>query len=515
MKTKQTFREMESGYWFLVPAALLVAILTRSTLALMIYGVAVPAALAIFWKIRGQLTERRAVLLLLLAGLALRLGYALYTDPFIRQHDVTGTAGHKEYILQLVENGSFANSYRNQFYHPPLHHLISAGVYKLTSLFGAPEGLRWECIQMMTCLYSTVSMWLSYRLFREFNLRKGGLLVAMALVAFHPTFIIMAGSINNDILSVTLALGALLAAVRWYKRPSYGHIVAIALCIGLGMMTKLSVAMIAFAVAFLFFDKLVRCCKAKQLDTANCPDLLPPRKLMSQFGLFAAICLPLGLWWSARLVTTFGISPTYVPLLSPDSWQYVGDHSVTDRLLNFSPHQFDQVFIGWGVERSQNFCFADYYEFNPLIALLKTSMFGEYSLTIGTLFSDVVCVVLFWVNAVLVVVSLIAMVRFVVRRSDRFSLPMRIGLALVWAVIFGMYIQFCLSYPHVCTQNMRYAVPLIPLGALFLGAAVAALSDRKGKLGKPARFVTGGIYGLTGAFAACSSVMFMLLSFRK
>lgn len=76
--------------------------------------------------------------------------------------------------------------------------------------------------------------------------------MSFSLIAFNPSFIIFAGSINNDILSITFMLGAILWTLRWYKTRTMRNIIPIALCIGFGMMTKLSVALVAPAVGLLF-----------------------------------------------------------------------------------------------------------------------------------------------------------------------------------------------------------------------------------------------------------------------
>lgn len=76
--------------------------------------------------------------------------------------------------------------------------------------------------------------------------------MVVSLIAFNPSFIIFAGSINNDILSITFMLGAILWTLRWYKTRTMRNIIPIALCIGFGMMTKRPVALVAPAVGLLF-----------------------------------------------------------------------------------------------------------------------------------------------------------------------------------------------------------------------------------------------------------------------
>ena len=119
-----------------------------------------------------------------------------------------------------------------------------------------------------------------------------------------PTFFILAGSVNNDMLSVLFSLTALMLAVKWYKNPTMSGILRLALAIGLGMMTKLSVAMVAPAVAVLFAVKFFQSRFSAALSH-NFPRLRRSRSL--------------GLWWGVRNLIKSGVPITYVPVISKKS----------------------------------------------------------------------------------------------------------------------------------------------------------------------------------------------------
>ena len=199
-----------------------------------------------------ETTEKRrkairiaVILLIFLAGFLLRLNYAAKTDIYTRQHDIgrIGSSGHIGYIQYICENGrlpDFDVRTKWQFYHPPLHHAVAAVWVKIQTLCGAElydamMGVRW-----LTTLYSTLTMFVFYRLLRLLGYDGLSLYVPFALIAFHPTFIILAGSVNNDCLAVTLAFTAMYFAVRWYKTRGWGAIIGLGLSIGLAMLTKLS-----------------------------------------------------------------------------------------------------------------------------------------------------------------------------------------------------------------------------------------------------------------------------------
>ena len=92
----------------------------------------------------------------------------------------------------------------------------------------------------------------AYKIFRYFGLKGKALYIPLAVVSFHPAFIIFSGSINNDVLSAAFMMGAFLCALNWYREQSMKNILKTALCTGLGMMTKLTAALVAPPVAVIF-----------------------------------------------------------------------------------------------------------------------------------------------------------------------------------------------------------------------------------------------------------------------
>ncbi len=426
-------------------------------------GVVLAVAAAVYLICIKKLTTRRLILLMFILGFLLRLAYIVSISIKTKQHDVGSLEkmnGHLGYIGYLVYNGSLPDiDVREvyQYYHPPLHHILAAVWVRLQRLIGISTENIWENIQLLTMFYSCLCMILSYKIFRALGLDGKGLAAAFAVVAFCPTFYILGGSINNDILSVTFLLGAVLNTLYWYQSKSMKRIICIAVCIGCGMMTKLSVWMVAPAVAFIFiyvFFKIIKEWK----------------RWLGQYAAFLGICAPLGLWWGIRNYITHGVPITYVMRLPDTSSQYVGNISVMERIFDFSPSQFADV--------GDQFTMYDgaYNEYNPLVALFKTSMFDE--LFTVRFYPEIAGVnnVLFWSAVILGVVGFISMI-YSFCYSKRLSGVHKIFVGILYAVIFISYYAFCIQFPHVCTENIRYAVPLIVIGAFFAGSAVRDLEN--------------------------------------
>lgn len=449
--------------------------IAEKNIVLLFAAGALIAVFAVFWlKINNKLTTGNVIAIIFLLGFTLRLIYILYTPISSRQHDV-GTFGYADghigYIEHLYRNGSLTEGdVRNydQYYHPPLHHTLEAiWLFILTKIFSVDIYKALECLQFLTMFYSCLIMIITYKILKFFKLDAGAMIAAFCVVAFHPTFLLLSGSINNDVLSIAFALGAVLSTLYWYREQTFGNIIRVALCVGLGMMTKLSVWMIAPGIAALFLTVLI-----KNKDRIA--------KLIAQMCTFGVIAFPLGLWWSVRNLLLFNVPFSYIPAGGvPGEGQYVGHYSVFDRLFNFNLSQFESVydqFTWYG---------GKYFEYNPTIGLLKTAMFDE-----DTYFGlDFLSQALFWSGTVLAVAAFAAMIYVLFKKSNIIDRTIKVFLTMVYATIFIFYYLFCFEYPYTCTENIRYAVPLIIIGIVYLGIILKMFSHKNaGKLQKTAKY---------------------------
>lgn len=65
------------------------------------------------------------------------------------------------------------------------------------------------------------------------------------------------------------------------------------------------------------------------------------------------------------------------------------------------------------------------------------------------------------------------------------------------------YEWFCIGYPYTCTEHIRYAMPLILVGALSIGLGLKYLSPKKSALSRIFVCITAvsvGIFSLISVF---------------
>ncbi len=473
------------------------------TLGAILMGLGTLACAYVWMARKGKLGVEQILMLLFIAGFLLRLFYVLYTplnlESHIRQHDLFDFGsgkGHIGYIEWFYNNGlklvDQDPTTITQFYHPPLHHFLAAMWMRILTTCGFRYERAAASIQFLTLFYSSCCMFLSARIFRMLHLKKNGLILATAVIAFHPTFILLAGSINNDMLSILFIFLTVYATIRWYYNPSSRNILLIALSIGFGMMTKLSVAMVAPPVALVFLIRFLQGSKAKRI------------RLFGDFVAFGCVCIPLGLWYSIRNLVLYDVPLGYVMKLSDTDAQYIGNYTLWQRLFDFSQQPFTNVFanrVSTG---------ADYYEYNLFAGIAKYSVFGEYNLEAYAEGITPFCVALLAFNILLIVLAVGSTVWCLIRKNRYLKRNMKIFLGSYYILMLVQYVVFCMQYPHTCSMDFRYITPTLIINALCLGI-VTEESSRLAKTNETARVLSHVPVIATVLFSLSSTIVYLYL----
>ena len=454
-------------------------------------------AVLVILKLTKRLTFQNALILVFITGVAVRIIYAFYTpiaDNSVRQHDVWRfIAGSGDELLEKFNNRRHAEYIEyiakylklpdadpsgglSQLYHPPLHHILAGLWLRLNITFGMSYKSAVEGIQILTAFYSSTCMITGYKIFRELGLCGKKLFVATTLVSLFPWFFLFAGGVNNDILSVALGFGAILATIKWYKNPKISKLILIALTLGLAMFTKLSMGLLAPAIAYVFLVKFISVCRKREnvIFTRKGEKTIGVIYMICGFALFAVVVFPLGLGWQVKNLVLWDMPLTYVPSLSQNADQYIGFHGVLERLFGFNFDTLTNPFVIWGDKGDWNF-----WEYNLGLGAIKTGLFGEASFfalgksadfkkvvisTIGSAFCE--CLYLFAI--VLILLSLVSLYFFFKNKFYGLNKTLVTMLGLIFITFFANYIIFCFGYPFTCTMNFRYMVPCLFLPILSL-----------------------------------------------
>ena len=436
-------------------------------------------------------------------GFMVKLAYVMNTSVYVRQHDVRnfgGDSGHCGYIEYLLFNHhlpDFDIRERWQFCHPPLHHAISATwIHIKENIFGIGYDPARESLQTITLFYSLCIMITAYKLLRYFGLKGKALYIPLLIISFHPSFIILSGSINNDVLSVAFIMGAVLSALNWYRDRKTSGIIKTALCIGLGMMTKLSAAVAAVPIGLLFMAVFFSHIKTDA------------KKLIGQFAVFGLICVPLGLWFGIRNYIKWDIPLTYVQEMDKSEMQYIGDQSFSDRVTDFSTSQLKSVYLQWAWEDDDGII-QGYNEYNPMIAAMKTSVFGEFvneQSFENAPYLNFAAKILFWDNVLIAAAALICMSAFLFIGCSA-DLFQKLFLVSFWLAMMLSFYKMAHDYPFTCTMNFRYITPTVIIGSIFIGFALNKLKD----CGSKAKYIELTAEACVLIFSSASALIYLTL----
>lgn len=489
-----------SGSMLLVLTFTLIsANITNNIVSIFIMAFLICSALIFWWIKEKSLTTDKIAGIIIILGFALRLLYILYTSIYERQHDNGnfGTGyGHLAYI-EFFWNNLFSlptEDIRNlhQFYHPPLHHFLAGAFLNLFKCFGFSDiNQIGEYVQYLTMFYSCCCMVIMYKILKFFNLKGFALIAGLSIVAFHPTFIILGGSINNDMLCTTFMMASVLNTLYYYKNPTLFNIIKISVCVGCAMMSKLSGWMVAPAIAIIFIVVLIRH-KENWLST------------IKQWLIFGIICVPLALWWEIRNLIMHKVPITYVWQVSPDIAMNVSKtHTAFERLFDFSAFQFQSVYDQY------EWYGCPYYEYNPTIGLFKTSLFDEAQYTSGL---DFWATLLFWTNIILAIFAIVSMVYILIKRTAFKDIITKLFLFTLYIVPVVSYYIFCFGYPFTCTMNIRYAVMTIVVGAIFLSMTLQTFTENiRGN--KTYKYLVISGYSITTIFCISAIITYFMIGY--
>ncbi len=433
------------------------------------------------WAEKG-VTEN-TVQLILFGGFLLRLFYVVLVQSHILQNDLgsltADDTGHMGYIYYLYREGHLPDVNpvgHYQFYHPPLHHVISALLIGIFRMMGYELGEAQELLQVQAVLYGTLTLFFVNKIGIGLRIPPLGRGIGMAFASFLPYGIMMGGALNNDSLMTLLAVMALYYTLVWYERPSYRNIMLMALCIGCAMMTKLSGAIVAPAMAV---PMLYKAWKERERW----------KRWLKEFLCFGAVAFPLGLWYSVLRYVQYGMSFGYVPRLSLKNKQYIGMHEGWSRFFDFD-NAFEYLALRW-----DNAKFADY---NIFVSSVKCAVFGEgYGYRANPALA-MAGTVMFWATLVLMLLTAAGCVLWLCQKRQTALEKAFIGAVLGASIV--SYCQFCLEYPFVCTMNVRYIMVAVYLSFLIMGAAGEGLIERTGRRNALA---AKGMKAVAGTLAGC------------
>ena len=333
----------------------------------------------------------RIFFLLIILNFALGLLY-VYNTPFgSRQHDTGGLIiegrGHLHYIAWLLEKHTLPFFYQQPglpIEHPPLYYVIAALFVKAVSLvrgikcvslvYGEEaHNFLCESLQYLTLFFVSGTIFLFYHIVKLLKMPLIYGLLAFMLMSFYPLFILLSGSLNNDAAFLFFCTLSTLFFMRYILSNRIMILCLSAFFAALALLVKSSAVFVPLGVfLFLCFSWIKRYYSFKKIFLVGM--------------CYAVISLTIGLSWNIYNYFKWSSSPTtnshlyraqlerekgYNPILhtaNTNDDQNISAYSYWDRLLiTIEPEKNPYI-------RTQQ-----PYEYNIWNALIKSSLFDEYS----------------------------------------------------------------------------------------------------------------------------------------
>lgn len=364
-----------------------------------------------------------------------------------------------------------------------------------------------ESIQVVPFVCSLLILWFLLRIAEQFELTEKAKRFVMLLFCFHPALVLLSGSVNNDCMSLMFTVMCVYYTILWSRFPTAHNILKLAVSIALGMLTKQSVAQMAFPIAAVMLWMLVRsldngrdcrACSVESTRNAAIP-VVPVKKLLGQYVLFGVVSIPLGMSFYIRNRIQFHMPLVWIYTLPEDSWQYTGNVPVLNRFLFPVPSEMldnlRQFKLGCG--------------YNVWMQIIRTSVLGEWDMADVGRSVKVLAVLLMLVGALLALAALMAFIRVFVVRAKRFGIDSasRILFVVGYFVHLLLYLKFAYDYPQECSMHFRY----MEIELLFPAIALAFIWQEGTKEQLEMRRREGGATGHPAVKRAISQVLFVLL----
>ncbi|WP_160559686.1 ArnT family glycosyltransferase [Parablautia muri] len=442
--------------------------------------------LLFYLKFSGRFDEDRIVFMIILLGILFRCSYVLLSGLYERQHDAgaytgmgtnfvnPGHIGYIEYIYKFHKLPDLNPYELFAYYHPPLHHIISFLWLQLNIMLGVSENLAFENLQILPLFYSYLCMVITWKILKVLEIEEKGLYIGLAFMAFHPATIVMAGSVNNDMLTILFMCLTILESLKWIQNKNLAGLIRLALCIGFGMITKLNSAVLAIPLAIIFlihFISVLRTRKKSILLT-----------WIKNYFIFAIIVAPIGLSWILRNLMRFGEKPG-VPVPGETSPMYTAHYSLWERLgiPAFSDWNFPFPFHPISAKACNN----------TWVIMFHTSLFAEeYPANLSDILL-ILCQITFILAVIFGIITALLLTAVLFRHArsrleGQLSEPFpphapgqftnqktgrenAIFLLTGYIIMLISFAVFVIIYPYTCSSDFRYVAICLVYISIALG----------------------------------------------
>ena len=374
-----------------------------------------------------------------------------YEQVYEMNEDNIGKAGHMYYIFTIYNTWSLPDSAGGQYYHPPLHHFISAVWLKVMDIFPLNAMQKIESLQVLSLIYSIIMLLFCYKIIEKTKIKEMGKIVSLILINFFPIFIYMAGFVNNDMLITMLTVMSLYYIIKWNENSNIFNTMKLTIVFALGMMTKTSIMVMILPLAVIVLRKMIIEIKNKDKKII--------KSIIIQAIIFVILVGIASVWFPIRQWVKYGFEPFSIQ--KPYDHFFSGDASFVERWGFFSK---DIIKNRLEVEDK-----------NIFACVINSSLYCLYN------FESAIAYMLKEITVMFAIISLIITLKVFIEKIIKKEFDVVFTLIITFFSWIIGFILFNISLPYSCTMNSRYIAILFLISNIILGYSV---SERKNKLWK-------------------------------
>lgn len=405
------------------------------------------------------INKNKIFICIFLLAFIVKLIYIIKIPIEERQHDFEGKYGHFAYIITIYETNRLPDSNTGQFYQPPLHHIISAIWLKIFDGIIKDKNILYESLQFIPLIYSMILLIVTDKILKEIRIKDKYKNPILILMAFHPTFTILSGSINNDMLSILLIFYTIYRLIKWYKKPNILNIINLAISTGLSVMTKTSGAIVSLPIIYIFILQFYR--KINKEENKKNTIL----RYIFMYCIFGLISLSIGLWYPIRNYILFNQPILYILDINMQEL-YVGNYSLISRFNIISEELFYMYANPWSHHNIPSF-------------LLKSSLFGEWIWNTSYIYMYIYSFAIY-ANIILIIFSIYSMIKILFSKSKKNIVYNRL-LIILYVFNIISFLTMNIKLPYGCSMDFRYIVPSIFIGIYFITMHLDTIKNKIGK----------------------------------
>ena len=447
--------------------------------------------MSVFEKVKAKVSFRDIktqnnlpTLIITIVAVIARFVAFIFANPAFYQHDVmiNDVGGHFDYAMHIFNNWHLADNNYYEFAQPPLNAILQAIFMKFIFIFkdyGDDYIALYTNCKVLSLIYSLIILYLFYKIINEFDLKKSLATLFYGIMALYPGLIIMTTQYSNDLLSYVFFYLSIYLCIRWAKAPKFSTIILLALSIGFGMLTKISVGLVAFIVGPMMLAVLIHSIKESKHKESLVKKLIDgirkkkdgdalapvkPQTIVLQLLVFLVIVTPLGLSYGIRNYMLFG-----------QSFTYISEDIVRESIFALRGKNYSDIERYWSFAFSKLYdgrydIFHDYTEYNIWVDLVKTSAFDEFQFR-DTVFYPVLVVVwlynilFYFVSTIAIIYNVVTLILAAVKKEiENIAwniLNLRLLSIMLYVLAMLAFLLFNMNYPYSCNSNFRYVAYII------------------------------------------------------